>query len=141
MHDGVFVAWQRSLLVLRLNVHALSLKVVGRLANVHPVAWQLELVKCFFVSHDGENFTLDRSWTILDSIDHIKGEDVETRVDLVADVDLGLLDKAFDLTVLLGNDDSIARRVLDLGHHNSSLLAVALVVADELVKRVLANHI
>lgn len=141
MDDGVLVAWQGPLLVLRHNIHGLSLEVVSRLSDVHPVAWQLQLEQGLLVGHDWENFALDRSRTILDSINHIKGEDIEARINLVADEDLRLLDKALDLATFLRDDDSVACRVFHLGHHNGSLFAVALVELDELVKRVLANHI
>ena len=98
-------------------------------------------MKLSLTSHDWENLSLDRRRSILDAINHVETEEVKTSVDFVAYEGLRLLDKALDLTVLLSDDNTVARRVLDLGHHNSALLTVAPVVLNELLKWVFADHI
>ena len=89
-----------SLLNLGLDVHALAIEVVRGLANIHPVAWKLHLVKVVSSGHDREDLTLDGGGSVLDAVDNINVEQVESGVDLVADEDLGLLDESLDLSVL-----------------------------------------
>lgn len=110
----------------------MSLDKVRWLAYVHPVAWQFELVELLLCRHCGENFSLNRGWAVLNAVDDVEVEQVETRVDLVADKDLGLLHEAFNLTILLSDDDAIACWVLYLCHHNGALAAVVPVEFNQL---------
>jgi len=98
-------------------------------------------VQLGLASHDGENLSLDRCGSILDAINHVKAKQVEASVDFVAYEGRRLLDKALNLAVLLCDDNTVARRVLDLGHHNGALLAVTPVVFNELLKRIFADHV
>jgi len=92
-------------------------------------------------SHDGEDFPLDRCGSILDAVNHVEAEQVESSVYFVANKGLRLLDKALDLAVLLSNDNTVASWVLHLGHHNGTLLAMASVVFNKLLEWVFADHI
>ena len=130
-----------ALLNLRLDVHALSEDIVAWLADVHPVSWKFHLMNLSLASHDGEDFSLDRCGSILYAVNHVEAEQVESSVNFVAHKSLRLLDKAIDLTVLLSNDDTVACWVLDLGHNDSTLLAMASVVFNELLEWVFADHI
>ena len=130
-----------SLLNLGSDVHTLALDVVGGLTNVHPVAWKFHLVEVVGSGHDGEDLTLNRGGSVLNAVNDIDVEQVESSVDLVAHKGLRLLDEALDLAVLLGDDDTVAGGFLDTGHDNSALLAVVLVELDELLKGVLADDI
>lgn len=130
-----------ALLDLRLDVQVLADQVVTWLSNVHPVAWQLHLVKMRLSGHDGENLPLDRGRSVLDSVDHVQAEQVETSIDFITDEGLWLLDEALNLAIILGHDYTVACRVFDLGHDNSALLAMALVILDELLQWVLTNDI
>mmetsp|Transcript_22634 Transcript_22634/g.27999 ORF Transcript_22634/g.27999 Transcript_22634/m.27999 type:complete len:369 (-) Transcript_22634:191-1297(-) len=123
------------------NIHALAANVVGGLPDVHPVAGQLHLVELLLRGHRWENFPLDRCRAILDSVDYVQVEDVKARIDLVADIDLGLLDEALDLAVFLGDDDAVACGVFHLGNDDGALVPVALMESHQLVERVLADHI
>ena len=51
--------------------------------------------------HHGEYFPLDGRRPILDAIDHVETEEVQTGVDFVANKGLRLLYEALDLSVLL----------------------------------------
>ena len=91
--------------------------------------------------HHGEYFPLDGRRPILDAIDHVETEEVQTGVDFVANKGLRLLYEALDLSVLLRDDHTVASGVFHLGHHDRSLLAMASVVLDKLLQWVLANHV
>ena len=125
----------------RLDVHALAFDVVRGLSNVHPVAWQLHLVELLLRGHRRENFSLDRRRSVLNAVDDFQVEQVQTRVDLVANEDSWLLNEAFNLAILFGDDDTVSSGVLHLRDYDSSLVAVALVEGDELIERVLADHV
>ena len=125
----------------RLNVHGLAQEVIRRLTDVHPVAGQLHLVELLLVSHCRENFALNRCRTVLNPVNHVDVKEVEASIDLVAHKSLRLLDEPLNLTVLLGDDDTVASRVLNLGYDNSALVAVMSVESNELIKRVLADDI
>jgi len=92
-------------------------------------------------SHDGENFTLYRSRTVLDSVDNVKVENVKPGVNLVAHESRGLLNEAFNLTVFFGDYDTVAAGLFHTSDYDSSLFAMASVEIYKLVKRILANHI
>ena len=141
MDDSRGVGVDGTLFDLRPDVHSLAEEVVGGLADVHPVAWKLHLVKLLLAGHDGEYFPLNRGRSVLNPIDDLQVEDVKAGIDLVADERSRLFDEALNLPVFFGHHHAVARGVLDASHHDRALAAVALVVGHKLVQRVLADDI
>lgn len=86
----------------------------------------MELAIC---AHGGEGLLLDGGGAELDAIEDAGVEDVETGVDSVADELDRLLDEAVDARVVVGlvHDDTVFRRLLDLGHDDGSLISVCFV--------------
>ena len=99
------------------------------------------MVNLLLLSHLWENLPLDTSGPVLDPVDDACVEQVKTRIDLIADEDLRLLDELEDLLLLICNDDTIFGGVLDLGYHNSALFAMGLVELNHLVEWVMANNV
>ena len=130
-----------SLLLLGGQVQLLSRKVILWLSNIHPVSWQDHLEDLTLIGHLWEDFSLDGSWLGWDSIDHAGVEKIKTGVDLVGDEHLWLLDESLDLVVFVSDNNTVLGWVLNLGDHDGSLLLVALVEFDHLVKWVVANNI
>jgi len=91
--------------------------------------------------HDRENLSFNRGRAILNAVNHVQAEQIESSVDFVADKSRRLFNEALDLTILLSNDNTVASRVLDLCHYNGALLAVALVEGDKLLEGILTDDI
>ena len=69
--------------------------------------------------------------TDLNSVENARGEDVHSRVDLVAHVLLRLLDEPVNLPGgLVVHDYAVLARFVDASNHDSSLAAVRLVVVN-----------
>ena len=73
------------------------------------VTFQVHAKKVSVSGHLGENLLLNRGWARLDSLEDGRVEDVDARVDLVGNEDLGLLHELFNLSlsVWLGDNDTV----------------------------------
>jgi len=119
----------------------LSRKIIFRLSNIHPVSWQNHLEDFLLISHFWEDFSLNGSGFIFNSINDGNIKKVETGVNLVANEDLRLLNKSGYLSRIFSDDNTIFSRVLNLSDHNGSLTPMALVIFHHLVQRIMANDI
>lgn len=132
-----------ALLGQRRQVQAGSAEEVLGLSNVHPEAVEVEGVQLVVSNHGGEGLLLDRRGTELDALENGGVEDVHAGVDAVADKLDGLLDEAVDARGVVGlvDNDTILGRLLHLGDHNGTLVAVALVELEQLLERIVADDV
>lgn len=119
----------------------MSRKIVLGLPDIHPVPRELHLVQSLLRGHLRENFSFNRAGPQRNPLNHISVEEVEPRIDLVADESGRFFNKSFDLSILFSDDHSILGRVFHLSYHDCALFSVVEMKRDQLVKRVLANHI
>lgn len=125
------------------EVQAGSREEVLGLADVHPEALEVKGVQQAVLDDGREGLLLDGRGAELDAVEHRGVEDVDARINAVADELDGLLDEAVDARRVAGlvDDDSVLGRLLDLGHHDGALVAVGLVEGGELLEGVLAGDV
>lgn len=86
------------------------------LTNVHPEALQVHRVQLTILGHSREDLALNRRRLDLDAVEDRGVEDVDTGVNAVADVLLGLLDEAVDRGLARNSeDDTVLGGLVDLG--------------------------
>ena len=91
--------------------------------------------------HLGENFSFNRAGFERNPLNHVRVEEIEASINLIADKSRGFLDKSLDFAVFFRDDDSVLGGVLNLGHDDCALPAVVQVELNELVERVLTDDI
>lgn len=117
-------------------------EVLG-LTDVHPEALEVERVQQAVLDNGRESLLLDRGRAELDALQHAGVQNVDTRVDAVADKLDGLLDEAVNLggVARLVYYHTVLGRLLDLGHDDRALVAMGLVELGELLEGVVAGDI
>lgn len=132
-----------SLLGERGQVQASSAKEVLGLSNIHPETLEVEGVQLVVSNHSREGLLLDRSRAKLNAVQDGGVEDVHAGIDTVADELDGLFNEAVDArrVVRLVDNDTILGGLLDLGNHNGTLIAVALVEIQQLLERIVADDV
>lgn len=125
------------------EVEACSRQEVLGLADVHPVAVQVEGVQLAVGADGGEGLLLDAGGSQLDARQHGGVEDVDARVDAVADELDGFLDEALDARRVAGavHHDAVLRGLFDLGDDDGALLTVRLVEGGERGEGVVADDV
>lgn len=113
------------------------------LTNIHPETLEVEGVQQAVGADGGEGLLLDGGGPQVDALQDGGVEDVDAGVDAVADELDGLLDEAVDAGGVVGlvDDDAVLGGLLDLGHHNSALVAVGLVEGGEVGEGVVADDV
>lgn len=132
-----------SLLGERRQVQAGSAEEILGLSNIHPEALEVEGVQLVVSNHGGEGLLLNRSGAKLNAVQDGGIEDVHAGIDTVADELDGLLDEAVDARGMVGlvDNNTILGRLLHLGDHNGTLIAVALVEIQQLLEGIVADDI
>lgn len=127
----------------RRQVQAGAAKEVLGLTNVHPEALEVERVQLVVGNHGGEGLLLDGCGAKLNALQDGGVEDVHAGVDTVADELDGLLDEAVDARWVVGlvDNDTVLGRLLHLGDNDGTLIAVALVVLEELLEGIVADDV
>ena len=117
-------------------------EVLG-LADVHPEAVEVEGVELAVVADGREGFLFDARGPQLDPVEHAGIEDVDARVDAVADELDGFLDEAVDPGRVVGfvHHDAVFRRFFDFGDDNGAFVAVGFVEFGELGEGVIADDV
>ena len=126
---------------LRQKIQCLSWQVIMWLTNIHPVSWQNHLKDLSFFSHLWEDFSFNRSGSIFNSINNWSVKQVETSVDLVADVNLWLLNETFDFIVFISYNNTILWWILNLSDHDGSFFSMWFMEFNQLVQWIIANNI
>ena len=119
----------------------LTNKVVLGLTDVHPVSVQCEDIEIILSSHLREYFTLNRRGLQLNPVNNVHIQQIQTGINMVADICLRLLHELLDLSIFLGHNDTILGRVFDCGCEDSAALAMCLVELYELGEGVVADDI
>ena len=145
VHEGLRRRRQqvRAFLRQRREIQTRAGQEVLGLADVHPEPVQVERVQLAVLAHGGKRLLLDRGGPELDPAQDGRVEDVQARVDPVPDELDRLLDEAVDPGRVRGSvhDDAVLGRLLHLGHHDGSFVAVAPVEVGQLLERVVADDV
>lgn len=125
------------------EVEAGAREEVFGLADVHPEALEVEGVELAVFADGGEGFLLDGCGAELDAGEHGGVEDVDARVDAVADELDGFLDKAIDAGGVVGfvDHDTVFGGLFDFGDDDSAFFAVGLVKSGEFVERIVTDDV
>jgi hypothetical protein len=92
------------------------LELTFGLSDIHPETFEIHSVKLLILGHQREDVGFDRSRLDFDTVKDRRVEDVDTSVDTVSDVLLGLLDESVDGgRVGVGEDYTVFRGFVDLG--------------------------
>ena len=95
----------------------------------------------FLSCHLGENFSFNRAGFERNPLNHVRVEEIEASINLIAHESRGFLNKSLNFAVFFRDDDSVLGGVLNLGHDDCALPAVVQVELNELVERVLTDDI
>lgn len=116
---------------------------VLRLANVHPEALEVHGVQLPVRADCREGFLLDGRGAQVDAAQHRRVEDVDARVDAVADELDGFLDEAIDAGGVVGfvHHHTVFGGFFDLGDDDGALVAVGFVEFGELFEGVVADDV
>lgn len=125
------------------QVQAGAAQEVLGLAHVHPEALEVERVELVVLADGREGLLLDRGGPQLDALEDRRVEDVDARVDPVADELDRLLDEPVDAGGVAGlvDDDAVLAGLLDLGHDDGALVPVGGVEVGQLPEGVLADDV
>lgn len=125
------------------EVEARSRQKIFGLSDVHPETLEVEGVELVGFDDGREGFLLDGGGAELDALQHGGVEDVDARVDAVADELDGLLDEAVDAGGVVGlvHDDTVFAGFFHFGDDDGSLFAVRLVEFGELLEGVVAGDV
>ena len=125
------------------EVEARAREEILGLSDVHPETLEVEGMQLVRFDDGGEGFLLDGGGAELDALQHGRVEDVDARIDAVANELDGLLDEAVDAGGVVGlvHDDTVFAGFFDFGDDDGSLFAVRLVELCELLEGVVAGDV